>query len=119
MTAITTGPSVRKFILLSSIGVSRPDESGFMGKLLGDPLRAKARGEEALRRSKLESYCIVRAAGLREGDGVKREIVIGQGDSFGRSGVSRLDVASMLVQALVQVSKSSRYDFIIQQANHA
>ncbi len=95
-------PSVRKFILLSSIGVSRPDEYGFVGKLLGDPLRAKARGEEALRRGKLESYCIVRAGGLRDGDGMKRAIEIGQGDSFGRCGVSRLDVANMLVQALVQ-----------------
>jgi hypothetical protein len=95
-------PSVRKFILLSSIGVSRPDEYGFLGKLLGDPLRAKARGEEALRKSKLESYCIVRAGGLRDGDGMKRAIEIGQGDPFGRCGVSRLDVANMLVQALVQ-----------------
>jgi uncharacterized protein YbjT (DUF2867 family) len=95
-------PSVRKFILLSSIGVSKPDEYGFFGKLLGDPLKAKARGERAVRQSGLESYCIVRAAGLRDGDGVKRRIEVGQGDRFGRSGVSRLDVASMLVQALVQ-----------------
>lgn len=108
MTIIMTAPTVRKFILLSSIGVSRPDEFGFVGKLLGDPLRAKARGEEAVRRSSIESYCIVRAAGLREGDGVKREIVIGQGDTFGRSGVSRLDVASMLIQALVQVTQQRR-----------
>lgn len=95
-------PSVRKFILLSSIGVSRPDEYGFFGKLLGDPLRAKARGERAVRRSGLESYCIVRAAGLRDGDGVKRRVELGQGDQWGRCGVSRLDVANLVVQALVQ-----------------
>lgn len=95
-------PSVRKFILLSSIGVSRPGEYGFFGKLLGDPLAAKARGEAAVRRSGLESYCIVRAAGLRDGDGVKRRVEVGQGDQWGRCGVSRLDVANMVVQALVQ-----------------
>lgn len=100
-------PSVRKFILLSSVGASRPEEAGFLGKLLGDPLRAKARGESAVRRGGLESYCIVRAAGLRDGDGVKRRVELGQGDRFGRAGsggasVSRLDVAAMLVQALVQ-----------------
>jgi uncharacterized protein YbjT (DUF2867 family) len=95
-------PSVRKFILLSSIGVSKPDGYGFVGKLLGDPLKAKARGEDAVRRGNLESYCIVRAGGLRDGDGTKRAIEIGQGDVFGKCGVSRLDVAQMLVQALVQ-----------------
>lgn len=95
-------PSVRKFILLSSIGVSKPDTYGFVGKLLGDPLKAKARGEDAVRKGNLESYCIVRAGGLRDGDGTKRAIEIGQGDIFGKCGVSRLDVAQMLVQALVQ-----------------
>jgi len=95
-------PSVRKFILLSSIGVTKPDGYGFVGKLLGDPLKAKARGEDAVRRGNLESYCIVRAGGLMDGDGTKRVIEIGQGDVFGKCGVSRLDVAQMLVQALVQ-----------------
>jgi len=95
-------PSVRKFILLSSIGVSRPEEYGFLGKLLGDPLRAKARGEAAVRRSGLESYCIVRGGGLRDGDGTKRAIEIAQGDVFGKCGVSRLDLAQVLVQVLVQ-----------------
>lgn len=95
-------PSVRKFILLSSIGVSKPDGYGLVSKLLGDPLKAKARGEDAVRKGNLESYCIVRAGGLRDGDGTKRAIEIGQGDMFGKCGVSRLDVAQMLVQALVQ-----------------
>lgn len=95
-------PSVRKFVLLSSIGVSKPDGYGLLGKVLGDPLKAKARGERAVREGGLESYCIVRAAGLRDGDGAKRRVELGQGDTFGRSGVSRLDVAAMLVQALVQ-----------------
>lgn len=36
-------PSVRKFVLLSSIGVTRPEELGFLNTLAGDPLGWKVR----------------------------------------------------------------------------
>lgn len=39
---------------------------------------------------------------MRDGDGTKRAIEIAQGDVFGKCGVSRLDLAQVLVQVLVQ-----------------
>eukprot|EP00638_Chattonella_subsalsa_P008087 CAMPEP_0117755738 /NCGR_PEP_ID=MMETSP0947-20121206/13631_1 /TAXON_ID=44440 /ORGANISM="Chattonella subsalsa, Strain CCMP2191" /LENGTH=348 /DNA_ID=CAMNT_0005575131 /DNA_START=254 /DNA_END=1300 /DNA_ORIENTATION=- len=97
--------SVKKIVLLSSIGASDPSQMGFLEKLAGSPLKWKSEGEAAVRESGID-YTIVRAAGLKNEPGGMQDVQVGQGDSFGQSSITRMDVAEALVQSLVNDATS-------------
>jgi uncharacterized protein YbjT (DUF2867 family) len=101
------GPSLPRFIQVSSAGVTRPGRPGLdleseppavrMNEQLGGILTWKLRGEDAIRASGLP-YTIIRPCALTEepgGDGLMFE----QGDNI-KGQVSREDIAELCVQAL-------------------
>jgi hypothetical protein len=72
---VCTGPTVRKFVLVSACGASKP--GGILDGLTGNRLVWKARGQEAVRRGGID-YVIVRAGRLLDSDGLKRGVEVGQ-----------------------------------------
>jgi uncharacterized protein YbjT (DUF2867 family) len=86
---------VRRFILLSSIAVTRPNHPlNCFGKVLD----WKLKGEETLRDSGLD-YAIIRPGGLMDTPGGHQNLVFDQGDSI-LGMISREDVAEISVKAL-------------------
>lgn len=92
-TAKTHG--VQRFILISSVAVTRPNHPlNCFGKVLD----WKLRGEEVLRKSGLE-YVIIRPGGLKDTPGNKVPLILDQGDKI-LGTISREDVAELCVKAL-------------------
>ena len=86
---------VQKFILISSVAVTRPNHPlNCFGKVLD----WKLKGEEVLRKSGLE-YIIIRPGGLKDTPGHKLQLILDQGDKI-LGTISREDVAELCVKAL-------------------
>jgi uncharacterized protein YbjT (DUF2867 family) len=85
---------VRRFLLVSSIGVTQPEHPVSQ---FGHVLAAKRRGEDAVRRSGM-AYTIVRPGGITDGPG-GQGLTIGQGDLISGT-ISRADLAEVLIRAL-------------------
>jgi len=87
--------NVQRFILISSIAVTNADHrlNGF-----GKVLDWKLRGEDSLRKSRLD-YAIIRPGGLMYTPGGQRALMIDQGDRI-MGTISREDVAAIAIQAL-------------------
>jgi len=86
---------VRRFVLISSIAVTRPNHPlNCFGKVLD----WKLKGEETLRDSGLD-YAIIRPGGLMDTPGGHQNLVFDQGDSI-LGMISREDVADISVKAL-------------------
>ncbi len=89
---------VEHFVLVSSIGVTRPDHPL---NAYGRVLEWKLKGEDALRGQGAMAYTIVRPGGLRDEPGGQTALQFDQGDRI--SGlISRVDVAEVCIQALEQ-----------------
>ncbi|XP_024526284.1 puromycin-sensitive aminopeptidase [Selaginella moellendorffii] len=90
---------VKKFILVTSIGVS-----SFLQII--SILWWKRQAELALQRSGLE-YTIVRPAGLRENAPADEALVMRPADSLFIGGISRLKVAEVCVEAILKPQRKS------------
>lgn len=89
---------VSQFILVSSMGVTHPDDQ--LNAMLGNILSWKSKGEDAVRATGI-NYTIVRPGELTNEPGGRRGVRIMQGDPIGGEGtISRSDVASVLVNAI-------------------
>ena len=87
--------SIKHFVLVSSIAVTRPEHP--LNKF-GNVLDWKLKGEQALRTSGL-TYTIVRPGGLTDAPGGQSELIFSQGDQI-NGVISRADVAEVCIQAL-------------------
>lgn len=86
---------ITQFILVTSIGTTRPETIPFLSEIL----KLKRQAEQYLEQSGL-TYTIVRPGGLTDEPGGQL-VRVGRGDqSTGR--LSREDVAAVLVQAVIQ-----------------
>ena len=86
---------VARFILISSIAVTRPTHPmNCFGKILD----WKLKGEDSLRHSGLD-YTIIRPGGLKDTPGGQRALILDQGDRISGS-ISREDVAETCLYAL-------------------
>jgi uncharacterized protein YbjT (DUF2867 family) len=93
-----SGADVRHFVLVSSMGVTDPDQ--MLNRILDNVLQWKLRGEDALRASGVK-YTVVRPGGLRDGPPGVGGLVTMQGDPKGVAGqIARSDVAAICVNAL-------------------
>jgi uncharacterized protein YbjT (DUF2867 family) len=101
---------VKRFILISSIAVTRPDHPM---NCFGNILKWKFKGEEALRGSSMD-YGIIRPGGLKDTPGGQRQLAFSQGDKV-LGMVSRSDLAEISLQAL-QYSQSLRVTFEVIEA---
>jgi uncharacterized protein YbjT (DUF2867 family) len=89
---------VNHFVLVSSMGVTRPDHP--LNKMFDNVLDWKLKAEDVLRASGL-SYTIVRPGGLLDEPGGKVGLRVNQGDSAEFTGrIGREDVAEVVIQAL-------------------
>jgi uncharacterized protein YbjT (DUF2867 family) len=90
---------VRQFVLVSSRGVTQPDNP--LNRMFGDILVWKLKGEDYLRASGL-AYTIVRPGGLLNEPGGTSDLAFEQGDRklSGVLPIAREDVAIVCVQAL-------------------
>jgi uncharacterized protein YbjT (DUF2867 family) len=89
---------VSQFILVSSMGVTHPDQQ--TNATLGNILSWKLKGEEAVRATGI-NYTIVRPGELTNEPGGLRGVRLMQGDPLSGEGtISRSDVASLLVSAI-------------------
>ena len=90
---------VRQFVLVSSRGVTQPDNP--LNRMFGNILVWKLKGEDYLRASGL-AYTIVRPGGLLNEPGGKSDLAFEQGDRkfSGPLPIAREDVAMVCVQAL-------------------
>jgi uncharacterized protein YbjT (DUF2867 family) len=89
---------VSQFILVSSMGVTRPDHQ--LNAMLDNILSWKLKGEDAVRATGI-NYTIVRPGELTNEPGGRRGVRIMQGDpANGEGTVSRSDLASALVSAI-------------------
>jgi uncharacterized protein YbjT (DUF2867 family) len=88
---------VRQFVLVSSMGVTHEDH--VLNRIFGNVLIWKLKGEDYLRDSGM-TYTVVRPGGLHRGPGGEQQIVFEEGDEVKAVGISRVDVASVLVAAL-------------------
>lgn len=90
--------NVQHFVLTSSMGVTNPDNR--LNQILDNILVWKLKGEMALRATGIP-YTIVRPGGLTNEPGAQEGIKAMQGDPKEVVGtISRIDVASVLVNAL-------------------
>lgn len=86
-----------RFVLLSSLGVTRPERFPQLQQM-GSMMTYKLYGEETLRQCGCP-YTIVRPGGLTDSPGRKARLLIDQGDRIAGS-ISRQDVAEICVEAL-------------------
>lgn len=91
---------IRRFILVSSYGADNPENGP---DSLVHYLKAKAKADEVLKRSRLE-YTIVRPVGLSDDAGTGK---IAEVSSTPKTSIPREDVATFITEALSQ--KSSFY----------
>ncbi len=85
---------IRRFILISSIAVTRPDHPlNCFGRILD----WKKKGEEVLRQSGLD-YAIIRPGGLLNTPGGNCTLIVDQGDRLSGT-ISREDVAEICLMA--------------------
>ena len=98
LTVAASAAGVKQFVLVSSRGVTRENNS--LNRMFGDLLKWKLKGEDALRASGVP-YTIIRPGGLRDGKPGEKAFVIEQGDkSAGQTTIARADLATICVQAL-------------------
>ncbi|HEX2913117.1 MAG TPA: SDR family oxidoreductase [Chloroflexia bacterium] len=97
---------IKRLILTSSIGASKPESIPFLTEVL----RGKQKGEEYLLQSGLD-YTIVRPGGLIDEPG-GQPVLVGRGDTI-RGRITRADVAAVLVSALEQPTASGQVIEII------
>uniref|UniRef100_A0A0C9S9D8 TSA: Wollemia nobilis Ref_Wollemi_Transcript_1135_1515 transcribed RNA sequence n=1 Tax=Wollemia nobilis TaxID=56998 RepID=A0A0C9S9D8_9CONI len=104
--------SVKRFVLVSSVGVTKSDKLPWSIMNLFGVLKFKKMGEDFLRRSGIP-FTIIRPGRLTDGpytsydlntllkatSGTRRAVLIGQGDEL-LGEASRLDVAEACIQAL-------------------
>jgi len=88
---------VRKFVLVSSMGVTHEDH--VLNRIFGNVLIWKLKAEDYLRESGIP-YTIARPGGLHNKSGGEQQIVLEQADDVKVVSISRADVASVLVAAL-------------------
>jgi uncharacterized protein YbjT (DUF2867 family) len=88
---------VRQFLFVSSMGVTHADHP--LNKIFGNVLIWKGKAEDDLRESGLP-YTVVRPGGLHDKPGGEEQIVFEQADEVKVVGISRTDLASILVAAL-------------------
>ncbi|CAH8387458.1 unnamed protein product [Eruca vesicaria subsp. sativa] len=115
--------SVKRVVLVSSVGVTKPDELPWSIMNLFGVLKYKKKGEDFLRESGLP-YTIIRPGRLTDGPytsydlntllkataGERRAVVIGQGDKLVGE-VSRLVVAEACIQALdIEFTQGKAYE---------
>jgi len=103
------GAKLPQFLLVSSAGVTRPNDSGInldkepsavkFNDQLGEILTWKLKGEDSLKASGI-NYTIIRPCALTESAG-GQELIIEQGDNM-RGKISYEDVAKLCVVALQQ-----------------
>ena len=103
------GANLPQFVLVSSAGVTRPNDSGInldqepsvvkLNDKLGEILTWKLKGEDSLRASGI-TYTIIRPCTLTESFG-GQELIVEQGDNM-RGKISCEDVAKLCVAALQQ-----------------
>lgn len=86
---------VRRFILISSIAVTKP---GHPMNCFGRVLDYKLKGEDSLRNSGMD-YLIIRPGGLKDTAGGKNNLILDQGDKI-MDTISRSDVAEMCLLGL-------------------
>jgi uncharacterized protein YbjT (DUF2867 family) len=92
---------VGHIVLCSSMGTTTPDQIPFLANIL----RGKRRGEIALIESGI-TYTIVHPGGLRNDEGGQGVLVKDTLQGFGT--IARVDVAEVLVQALLQPDARNR-----------
>ncbi|MDF1520415.1 MAG: SDR family oxidoreductase [Brevefilum sp.] len=86
---------VRRFILISSIAVTKP---GHPMNCFGKVLEYKLKGEDILRNSGMD-YLVIRPGGLKDTAGGKKSLILDQGDHI-MGTISRSDVAALCLFAL-------------------
>ncbi len=88
---------VKKFILISSMGVTQEDH--FLNRIANDVLKWKFKGEEALRASGVV-YSIIRPGGLTNKPGPEQVVQFFQGDTKKGGPIRREDVSRVVLAAL-------------------
>jgi uncharacterized protein YbjT (DUF2867 family) len=86
---------IKRFILISSIAVTRPSHPM---NCFGRILDWKRKGEETLRESGLD-HAIIRPGGLKDTPGGIKDLIFDQGDTISGT-ISRADVAETCLNAL-------------------
>ncbi|MDT8380897.1 MAG: SDR family oxidoreductase [Brevefilum sp.] len=95
MVQAAVGAGVRRFILISSIAVTKP---GHPMNCFGKVLEYKLKGEDILRNSGMD-YLVIRPGGLKDTAGGKKSLILDQGDHI-MGTISRSDVAALCLFAL-------------------
>ncbi|WP_159931122.1 SDR family oxidoreductase [Oceanicoccus sp. KOV_DT_Chl] len=90
--------NIKKFVLISSMGVTQPDH--FLNRIANNVLRWKLKGEDALRASDV-NYTIVRPGGLTDKAGPEQVVQFYQGDTKKGGPIRREDVSRVVIAALL------------------
>ncbi|GAX80894.1 hypothetical protein CEUSTIGMA_g8329.t1 [Chlamydomonas eustigma] len=109
-TALMAG-SVEHILLVSSMGTTQPDT--FLDKLGdGHALFYKLNGEIDLMASGIPSYTIIKPGGLLSTEGGRSLLLAGHNDRLMHARVTRADVASVLLAAILNPkhSRNLRFD---------
>ncbi len=105
LTDIAKQNKIKKFILISSMGVTQEDH--FLNRIANDVLKWKFKGEEALRASGV-TYSIIRPGGLTNKAGPEQVVQFFQGDTKKGGPIRREDVSRVVLAALQSTSADNK-----------
>ena len=95
---ISKDKNLKKFVLISSMGVTHPDH--FLNGIANNVLQWKLKGENALRNSGI-NYSIIRPGGLTDKAGPEQVVMFYQGDNNKGGPIRREDVSRVVIAAML------------------